>query len=176
VVTITNNHIWVGNNHYGIICNGCVNSTISGNVILSAKLRQVPGVGTFTGINSFSTSGGAVQNLTIENNTIEGTGESGDGRAINVNGSGNSNSADGINILDNLIAHKNTSSANAVIEVSGSRNVVISGNRLCFVPSNAIRLGGPGLPVVNGTQTKNTIVPIQKHPGTPPSECSALPQ
>jgi hypothetical protein len=174
VVTITNNQIWVGNNHYGIICNGCVDSTISGNVIRPMKLRHVPGVGTYTGISSYSTAGGAVQNLTIEGNTIEGTGESGDGPAINVSGLGVSEN--GLTIQDNVIAHKNTSSSNAVIQVSGLKNVAVSGNRLCFVPSNAIHLGSPGRPVVNGTQTKNTILHMGKQSGRPPKECSTLPQ
>lgn len=172
VVTITNNRIWVGNNHFGVMCNGCENSTISGNVILPAKARQVSGVGTYTGISSYSNSAGEVQNLTIENNTIEGTGESLDGRAILVSGQG---SGVGLTIQGNLIAHKNTSNGSAVVEVQGLRNVSISGNRLCFVPSNDIRMGNTGRPVMNGKQANNTIVHTGNQPGTLPKECSSLP-
>jgi hypothetical protein len=171
--TITGNHIWVGNDHYGIICNGCVNSVISGNVILSAKSRGAPGTGTFTGISSHSTAGGEIQNLTIQGNTIVGTGESEDGRAIFVNGQG---SGSGLKIQDNVIAHKNSSNGKAVVEVRGLTDVNVSGNHLCFVSSNDIRVGGPEAPVVNGTMTKNTVVHIKEHPATLPAECSALPQ
>jgi Pectate lyase superfamily protein/Right handed beta helix region len=173
VVTISNNQIWAGNNHYGIICNGCVDSTIGGNVIRSAKARQVSGLGTYTGISSYSTPAGEVQNLTIENNTIEGTGESLDGRAILVSGQG---SGVGLKIQGNLIAHKNTASGSSVVEVQGLRDVNITGNRLCFVPENDIRMGNTARSVVNGKQTNNTIAHTGKQPGSPPKECSNLPQ
>jgi hypothetical protein len=170
VLSITNNRIWVGNNHYGVICNGCVDSTVSGNTILPAKLRHLSGVGTFTGISSYSTSGGAVQSLSISGNTIEGTGESGDGAAINVNGLGASEN--GLSIEGNVISHKNTSSAKAAIQVSGWKNVAVSRNHLCSVPNEGIRLGRPGSPVVNGTETSNMVAGAADAAGSSPSECS----
>jgi hypothetical protein len=174
VVSITNNHIWAGNDHYGILCNGCVDSTISGNVILPAKLKGLSGRGTFTGITSHSGARATVHNLTIERNTIEGTGESEDSQAIHVAGLGIGEN--GLAIRENLIVHKNTSNTKAVIQVGGWDNIDISRNHLCFVPRNDIRLESSWRPVVNQTQAKNTIVPIEKQSGTPPAECSALPQ
>jgi hypothetical protein len=171
VVFITNNHIWVGNNHYGILCNGCVDSTISGNVILPAKLRNISGAGTFTGISSHSAGRGAVHNLTIEKNIIEGTGESDDGQAILVSGLGAGEN--GLAIRDNLIVHKNPSNPKAVIQVGGWDNVDVSRNHLCFVPSNDIRLGSAWLEA-NAIRAKNTVLPIEKQAGTPPPECSYL--
>jgi hypothetical protein len=174
VVHIAKNHIWVGNDHYGIICNGCVDSTINGNVIRPAKLRSIPGRGTFTGISSHSAARGTVHNLTIDSNTVEGTGEPEDGQAIHVSGLGVGEN--GLTIRDNLIVRKNTSNVKAVIQVGGWQNVSVARNHLCFVPGNDIRLGSFGRPVANGTQTNNTTVPIEKQAGTPPPECSSLPQ
>jgi hypothetical protein len=167
-VNIANNHIWVGNNHYAINCNGCKDSTISGNVIRSMRQRNVPGLGTYTGISSYSPAAKEVQNLTIKDNTIEGTGESADGRAILVSGQGD---AAGIVIQNNMIAHKNPPNGSSVVEVQGLRDVNISGNRLCFVPNNDIRVGNPMRPVLNGRQTNNTIVHIGKQSGSTAKEC-----
>jgi len=192
-VNILNNYIWVGNNHYGIICNGCSQSTISGNIILPAKFRNVPGAGTYTAISSYSTAVTPVQNFTIANNTIQGTGEGNDGPAIVVSGQSSGN---GLTIQNNLIFHKNSSIANIevinpsgvtatalntsiarpAIDVRGWSNVDVSGNNLCFVPGEGIRVKTPELQTMKGLQEKNTIVSMEKQPNNLPTQCSNMPR
>ena len=172
-LAITGNHIWVGNHHYGIICNGCSDTTISGNVILPATMRGIAVSGAFTGISSYATPSGEPRNLTIEGNTIEGDGAPGDDRAILVNGHGYQNG--GLILRNNVIANKATSAVQGAVEIRGWRDVELTGNTLCDEPRNSIRLGAPGQPVSNITQHDNALVPAGKS-GAASAACSNLPQ
>jgi hypothetical protein len=166
-VQITGNHIWVANRHYGIICNGCANSTIEGNVILPASFRGFGGDSTFIGISSYATPAGQPHDMTIESNTIEGTDRPSDGAAIQITDA--SAHSDGVTVHGNVIAHKN--SASALVLVRGWDHVNVSGNTLCAAPRNAVRLGEPSLPVGHVRQSGNVIAPPGK---TLPPACSNL--
>lgn len=169
IVAITGNHIWVGNHHYGIICNGCVDSTISDNVILPATRRGIAASGAFTGISSYSTPAGQPHGLTIEGNTIVGDGQPGDGAAIQVTGA--SNPGDGLVIRGNIV--EDMASQGAVLLVRGWDHVDVSSNTFCGAPSNALRLGEPGLPVWHVRQGGNVIA----SPGHKlPPACPTLPE
>jgi len=167
-LVITGNHIWVGNHHYGIICNGCSDTTISGNVILPATMRGIAVSGAFTGISSYATPAGQPQNMTIENNIIEGTERPDDGAAIQVTDA--AARSDRVIVQGNVIAHKN--SATALVVVRGWDHVDLSGNTLCGAPRNAVRLGAPTLPVGHVHQSGNVIAPAGK---ALPQACSNLP-
>lgn len=170
-LTIAGNHLWVGNHHYGIICNGCSNSTITGNTILAASLRDPAASGDFFGISSYATPAGEPQNLTITGNIIEGDGSPGDGPAILVNGHGTQNSK--VVMRRNVVANKRTSPAHSAIEIRGWRDVVIAGNTVCSASPNSIRVGAPGVPTAHVTQSGNKII---RTGGTLPAECSGLPR
>lgn len=175
IVKIAKNRIWVGNNHFGIICNGCDDSTISGNVIQSASIKGISTSGTFTGISSNITPAGEVHRITIENNTIEGTGEADDGSAIYLNGRAGRDY--GLLIRSNIVRHKMPSITRAVVEVHGWKDVDLSGNHLCFVPDNDIRIGGLGdRAVKNGKQRDNEIVHVGKSSGSLSVECETQQQ
>lgn len=168
-VEISGNHIWVGNRHFGIICNGCINSTIRDNVILPATQRGIAVSGAFIGISYYSTPAGPPHGVTIEGNTIEGDGQPRDGAAIQVTGA--TTRGDGLVIRNNLI--RNKSSQGPALLVRGWDHVDVSDNVLCGMPDGAVRLGEPNLPVRQLHSTGNVTSP----PGhKQPPACSAPPQ
>ncbi len=158
VMKITNNVIKVTNSHTAIVCNGCRDSVIEGNVIeaLSSSTQRS---GLFTGILSELPRGGYGRNLMIKGNSIVGSGNLRDGRAILL--SSNSPDSETAVISNNIISNKNVLFSQGTIGLRGYHDFVIEGNQLTDIAAGpGIEIGNcsPGwLTTRNGVVNNNTV-------------------
>jgi len=165
VMRISNNTIRVTNSHTAIVCNGCRDSLIEGNTIESLA-SQTQRSGLFTGILSELPRGGYGRNITISSNSIVGSGNPRDGRAILL--SSNNVDSEAAIISNNIISNKNVLFAQGTIGLRGYHDFVIEGNRLTNITNGpGIEIGNcnPGwLTTRNGVVNNNQVMLSRENP------------
>jgi len=169
VVKISNNVFKVTNSHTAIVCNGCRDSIIEGNMIESLSSPSQRS-GLFTGIVSEHPRGGYGRNISVLGNVIVGSGSPQDGRGILL--SSNNVNSDLAIISNNKISNKNVLFALGAIGLRGYHDFIIKENKLTdIVNGPGIEIGNcnPGwLATRNGVVDNNEVMLSQGNPALAP--------
>jgi hypothetical protein len=160
---ISDNEVTVGNNHYGILCNGCADTRIEHNKIHTVGGSD-PRQAAFVAINVVSPPTRPANHVVIEGNQILGGNVPTDGRAILASGGPLGDSVDLV-IRGNQIQNKIVDAGASLIEVRGWRRIQVGNNSFTNVNGRPIQFGFPGWKTADIQVKGNTFFGVKMPQG-----------